>query len=328
MKLLLLIALFVVCVTVEGISKFSFQEYDTSDWLLTPIGLAHPSCIHRVKNGAEVRRTQTSVGNLQVLNEDGSFRNIPRCRYPVIFPTKQTKIHFFTYCQKNGTNTGASFAPGWQVWTTYQSSTTQGFTAFLGYFTIPNAPASSWGDQTLFMFTGLQNENWVPGPNAPPAPQDFEIIQPVLQWGGSAGGGGNYWTLASWYVTVYDGFLISDLISVNAGDVIFGNMTLVGADDWFISGVTQQSKQTTSLKAKKSNLKVNPWAYCTLEVYGANGDCDEYPSNNQVYTKLQLWDAGKAVTPKWQINVTPSPICGEHVTVESPSQVTIHFGQT
>jgi len=316
MKLLLLL---IVCIVVEGIQVPSIAEqYDTSDWLLTPIGLAHPSCIHRVKNGAEVRRTPTQVGNLQVVNEDGSLRNIPRCQYPVVYPTNK---------KNNGTSTRQnSFAPGWQVWTTYQSSTTAGFTSFLGNFNIPDQPASSWGDQTLFMFTGLQNENWVPGPNAPPAPEDFEIIQPVLQWGQSAGGGGSYWTLASWYVTVYDGFLISDLINVNAGDVIFGNMTLTGKDRWFISGVTRQSKQTTSLIAKKSNLKVNPWAYCTLEVYGASGDCGEYPTKNQVYTQLQIWDGGKPVTPKWQTNVTPSPICGEHITVENPTQATIHFG--
>jgi hypothetical protein len=51
------------------------------------------------------------------------------------------------------------------------------------------------------------------------------IIQPVLQWGSSAAGGGPYWAIASWFVggahTVY-----SELKIVNAGDTILGNMTL------------------------------------------------------------------------------------------------------
>jgi len=195
---------------------------------------------------------------------------------------------------------------------------------FLGCFSVPDAPATS-NDQTLFMFTGLQNENWIPGPNSPPAPDDFEIIQPVLQWGSSAGGGGPYWTLASWYVTVYNGFLISDLISVNAGDIIFGNMTLIGPSTWFISGVPQSSGLPTSLTATKKNLKVNPWAYCTLEVYGDSGDCDEYPTQPNVYTKLQVSDNKKQIVPLWKKSITPQPICGETVSVESPSQVTIHF---
>jgi len=51
------------------------------------------------------------------------------------------------------------------------------------------------------------------------------IIQPVLQWGSSAAGGGQYWAIASWFVggahTVY-----SDLKQVSSGDTIYGNMTL------------------------------------------------------------------------------------------------------
>jgi len=288
--------------------------YDTSDWLRTPIGLTHPSCVHHVPSGSHAKREQTNVGRLRVYAPDGSTRDIPRCQYPITWPQTQ-----------NSNVARQSFAPGWQVWTTFESSSPKGFTEFLGYFTIPDVPQSA-DDQTLFMFTGLQNENWVPGPNSPPAPNDFEIIQPVLQYGYSAGGGGDYWTLASWYVTVYDGFLISDLITVNAGDTIFGNMTLVAEDSWFISGVLKSNGQATSLTADKSNLKVNPWAYCTLEVYGDSGDCGEYPDNPQVYSGLKIYDGGAKVTPKWQVNVTPSPICGESITVENPTHVTIHFG--
>jgi len=242
---------------------------------------------------------------------DGSSSKIPRCNYPWYQP------------KKNSTKAG-DFAPGWQAWTTYESSSSEGVTSFLGYFSITEDPENADG-QTLFMFTGLQNENWIPGPNSPPAPQNFEIIQPVLQWGPSAGGGGNYWTLASWYVTVYNGFLISDLISVNSGDTIFGNMTLIGPSSWYISGVVQSNGQATTLKATKNNLKVNPWAYCTLEVYGDYGVCGEYPDNPQIYSKLKIFEGRKMVTPNWQPNVTPDPICGEHVTVESPTHVTIHF---
>jgi len=313
--LAVIILLSLVFGAIDSLSTQNTEQYDTSDWLLTPIGLAHPSCIHRVKSGAHAARKDTAVGKLQVQNPDGTTRDIPRCRYPVIYP------------KNNSTRTKRqSFAPGWQAWTTYQTTSPLGFTQFLGYFTIPDAPQEGSDSQTLFMFTGLQNSNWIPGPNSPPAPQDFEIIQPVLQWGYSAGGGGDYWTLASWYVTVYNGFLISDLISVNAGDTIFGNMTLLSPDTWYISGVLQSNGQATTLTADKTNLKTNPWAYCTLEVYDASGDCGEYPDNPQEYSKLQLYVGKSKVTPKWQQNVTPDPICGEHVTVESPTHVTIHFG--
>jgi len=65
------------------------------------------------------------------------------------------------------------------------------------------------------MFTGLQSDNWVPVANEPSAPPTFDIIQPVLQFGGgSENGGGRYWGIASWYVTLNNGALYSDLIKV------------------------------------------------------------------------------------------------------------------
>jgi len=283
-------------------------------WQLTPVGLAHPSCIHRVPSGTEVNKIN---GEMFITKPNGAVSKIPKCDYPWVQPPSK-KVNNSTHVK--------DFAPGWKVWTTFQSKSPAGFSGFLGFFTIPDAPQNGDDGQTLFMFTGLQNENWIPGPNAPPAPQDFEIIQPVLQWGESAGGGGNYWTLASWYVTVYNGFLISDLISVNAGDTIFGNMTLVSPNTWLISGVVQSNSQATTLTAQKANLKVNPWAYCTLEVYDASGACGEYPDNPQTYSRLSLYQGNwQPVIPTWQTNVTPDPICGETVTVEDPTHVTIHF---
>ena len=52
-------------------------------------------------------------------------------------------------------------------------------------WTVPPAPATQNG-QTIFLFPGIQNSTM--------------IYQPVLQWGPSAAGGGNYWAVASWYV--------------------------------------------------------------------------------------------------------------------------------
>lgn len=221
----------------------------------------------------------------------------------------------------------ADFAPGWQAWATFESAQPAGFSQFLGTFSVPDAPAE-YNGQTLFMFTGLQNSNWVPGPDSPTPPADFEIIQPVLQFGPSAGGGGGYWTLASWYVTVDAGFLISPMIQVSAGQEIFGNMTQTGPTQWFIGSQVVGGQQVT-LTANRQRLKYNPWAYVTLEVYSDSGDCSEYPTVPQVYQGMSLLTAaGKPVQPQWQANLNPDAICSEHVTIESPSHVTIHFGES
>jgi len=282
-------------------------------WYITPLGLAHESCIHRVPSGTEAKKIN---GEMHIVTPGGDVQKLPRCQYSI-----QN-----TYKKGHNSTKVSGFEDGWQVWTTFQSPSSSGFSGFLGLFTIPDAPQIGDNGQVLFMFTGLQNENWIPGPNAPPAPQDFEIIQPVLQWGESAGGGGNYWTLASWYVTVYNGFLISDLIPVNSGDTIFGNMTLISDSKWYISGRAMGAQKDTTLIAQKSNLKINPWAYCTLEVYDSSGSCGEYPDNPQVYSNLQLYQGKwQRILPKWTANATPAPICGQAVTIEDPTHVTIHF---
>jgi hypothetical protein len=149
----------------------------------------------------------------------------------------------------------------------------------------------------------------------------------VLQYGPSAGGGGEYWSLASWYVTVDAGFLISSIEKPRSGDWIFGNMTLLGPDTWFIGSQIVGGREVT-LRANKQRLRNNPWAYVTLEVYNDSGDCREYPKNPQLYKDMSLTDASnKPISAQWTMHKSVSPICGEHMTVESPEHVTIHFGE-
>jgi hypothetical protein len=53
-----------------------------------------------------------------------------------------------------------------------------------GDWTVPSNPATNGG--TIFFFNGIE-----------PSVQTY-ILQPVLQYGSSAAGGGNYWAIASW----------------------------------------------------------------------------------------------------------------------------------
>ena len=62
--------------------------------------------------------------------------------------------------------------------------------------------------EALFIFTGLQSDDWVPivGGNAPPG---FDIIQPVLRYPANSGYG---WSAQSWFVTLDIGYLVSNEI--------------------------------------------------------------------------------------------------------------------
>ncbi len=116
------------------------------------------------------------------------------------------------------------------------------FDAFLGAFSVPAAPARV--PQLLYIFTGLQNKDWIPKVDPESAGAGFDIIQPVLQYPGD---NGLYWSVKSWYVTLDDGAVFSPERRVAPGDVIFGNMTKTGPQTWFIDSAVVGSSVNTAL---------------------------------------------------------------------------------
>eukprot|EP01116_Phalansterium_solitarium_P010791 TRINITY_DN2608_c0_g1_i1.p2 TRINITY_DN2608_c0_g1~~TRINITY_DN2608_c0_g1_i1.p2 ORF type:complete len:265 (-),score=55.96 TRINITY_DN2608_c0_g1_i1:212-1006(-) len=196
---------------------------------------------------------------------------------------------------------------GWTAYAQWVSKTP--VESFLGNFTVPPVP----GDralQTIFLFTGLQNA-MVSGPDA-----DVSIIQPVLQWGKSAAGGGPYWSIASWFVGAQA--VYSDLVRVNPGDTVFGNMTRIG-NSWFIDAyVPGPSAQHSSITVDVGATEL--YAFVTLEVYGIN-TCANFPNGVSVFSGLEI--DGGSQTPEWQAQTERE--CSEAVKIVNPNQVVIKF---
>jgi hypothetical protein len=103
------------------------------------------------------------------------------------------------------------------------------------------------------------------------------IYQPVLQWGPSAAGGGNFWTVASW---VADGSgrpaFHSPLRRVNAGSVLVGEITLTGQTATrFNYRCRFQGIPFTTLPIQ--NVNELRWCIETLEAYNLVL-CSNYPA--------------------------------------------------
>lgn len=208
---------------------------------------------------------------------------------------------------------------GWTTYTAYNSSTPT-FNAFTGYFSVPDNPAQD--PEVLYVFTGLQNNNWIP--IVTPEPPVFDIIQPVLQYPSTYGQG---WSVRSWYVTLNAGALVSDEIFVGTGDNIFGNMTRLGPQEWIIVGQSSKTGQSTSLHSKNSRLTTQPWAYTTIECYGCNG-CQTYPTQPVEFTKMVLINANhQSETATWQNNpyVSQHRQCQESATIYDSAHVALNF---
>jgi len=251
--------------------------------------------------------------NTIIISEDGFVQKFEPCMKPLI-------------------HKGSSFKrdspdDGWQVWASYNNENNASFDVFLGSFNVPQDPPS-WDGGIVYLFTGLQNDNWIPGPNEPPTPPGFDIIQPVLQYGGdSEDGGGDYWAIASWYVTVDENVFYSDPMELDAGDVIFGNMTRINSTSWYISGLVSAKNINSYLTVSDARLVTEPWAYVTLEVYEIDDCAGDFPSSPIQFTSLALYDQGgkNQVIPKWDPLNNEADHCGATVTVKGPSTVIIDF---
>jgi hypothetical protein len=216
----------------------------------TPFGYVHRDCYHVVPSGSHLKR-DLQRGDMIVDDEQGrTIRRLPRCVAENAFVSKKralgnyTNSHFGTY-------------DGWLAYTTFENK--PGINTFLGTFSVPDAPA--YEPEELFIFTGLQSDDWIPLLSQPPP--NFDIIQPVLQ---SPADSGAAWSARSWFVSLDVGAVASQEIAFDEGDIVFGNMTQTGAQRWFINSVNPRTKKQTYITTSHARLALQPWSYTTVEV--------------------------------------------------------------
>jgi len=273
------------------------------DEFLTPYGPVPSRCVTRLpQSGAFIRGVDEATDMLRIdIEGQDQPLLIPQCKGWK--PERKRK------------NPAPNTYDGWLAYTSFQNPSS--LTTFLGYFSVPDEPQSA--PQVLYVFTGLQNVDWIPIVDPPPS--EFDIIQPVLQYPGDYG---NYWSVRSWYVTLKYGVQVSDEVQVATGDNIYGNMTSLGSDTWYIGGGASGG-QVTSITVSHNVLTSQPWAYTTVECYGCSG-CSTEPTQPIKFTQMTLTDASGSVSPTWQAFQSPNPICNTRAVINSPSSVTYDFG--
>lgn len=214
---------------------------------------------------------------------------------------------------------------GWQVYTYWVGP--KNITSFVGFWNVPDNPPLPSG-QLLYLFTGLQNNCGGYGACPDNATQTLSattnILQPVLQYGSSPAGGGDFWGIASWYVADF-GTAHTDVSEVAPNDRLYGSMIKTSAPNgWqvYFNDTTNSTVPSTLLSVSNALTSFEPDAYVTLEVYGVTS-CRQYPSAPVEFTQMAITAGDNVpVTPKWLVN-TYSSACQESVKIVSPSAVTI-----
>lgn len=262
------------------------------DYVLTPKGVfAHKTCVHAVDGGDLV----DPAGNIQ--KRDGTFQVVAACAYPEI-PTHDPG-------QRSGVQPTDN---GWTEYAYWFAPSAVG--QYTNVFHVPAAP-SNFDGQTIFIFPGMQGGG--------------AIIQTVIQYGGSAAGGGEYWAMDTWAGGggEYNGnYYFGNMVSVNTGDEIYSN--LQGDPNncngngclWAIVGSDLTNGQVSSYDTY-INISWNQVIGLAIEVYGVD-TCADYPStyDNSYDFYIAGWDNGPQWTPQWTSSILVET-CSETVTSNS-----------
>ncbi len=268
----------------------------TSGIVTTPWGTAPASCVHAIGSGV-VSVVHGSNGLIVVTYANG-------------------KVSYFQSCSKSS---GDESTPVTNNWVETGYAELSPITSIQAHFIVPTAPSSN-DNQIIYLFPATQNcfsncGNYV------------FIIQPVLQWGNNGAFGGPYYVLASWWVDSNGNYLYSKAINVSPNDKLVGVQKSSSCNssytcNWSITG--KDVTTTTKTTLQKSALAEQTVVFMTLEVYGVVS-CKDYPaSGHTTFTGIQV-NGAKLSKSSWTPSVLQNDGCGEHVTINSGTAVTLYY---
>ena len=293
-------AIAALCLLLSACQKTEKQPAATTtstnpDLVLTPAGYMPRTSVHYIGDGFHL---SVENGRLQKL-ENGTGRM-----------AEDFGAVKFTSSQREPE------AQGWIAYA-YWTNTGTAITNFTTTWTVPSAPTNK-GSQTIFLFNGMQDGTT----------STSYIIQPVLQWGPSAAGGGKYWAVTNWYVSSSQAFYGS-LVTVSAGASLTGVMK-----ETAVSGSNYSYNSSFTGYSSASALQVNNvpqafWAAETLESYGVTSPSTMYPPNTDVaLTGIQILKGTTNASISWTTAQATSGAAQKAVVVSNASpggQVDIYF---
>lgn len=261
------------------------------DWVKTPDGLQYKSCVHRIPDGGTVDKGDIVLAS-------GVRQKVPACKYPRLVRKAPASPA-----------TSAPTTNGWMI-TTWWNSPTWLRRLYVDY-AVPTAP--SVNGALDYFFSSFQSSD--PG----------VIIQPVLAYGANPAGGGNYWTITSWYVWNNNGNSYhGSAVRVSPGDTIWGAMegNTCNANGGGCHWAIRTRDLTTGVEDRidiNSASVYNTVQGGVLESYGAY-HCTMLPANGHgVFRNIQVFGPTfNQLTPSfyvWQ----PDPECGMYETFSSTS---------
>jgi len=166
------------------------------------------------------------------------------------------------------------------------------------------------------LFNGITNYGSVVG-----------ILQPVLQWGLSATGGGPFWSVSSWYAVSNNQGFHTKAVRVEPGQLLTGAITMTGE----YQGTYSYSSEFQGIDGTWLGVEMIPeLLVCsvTLEAYDLTA-CSDYPDTGLTsFVSLKV-ETGVGVAPVNWTPLNPVQDCGQSAEIVNNSgddgQVNIHY---
>lgn len=289
------------------------------DYVVTPNGFFHPSCVQRIESDETLRADGT------IVRAGRGSRPVPICVYP----------HFAA----DGTELAADAVPyptqappsnppqinGWVAYASYTLPRANASVYIASNMSVPTAPNVQSG-QVVYFFPGLEDAQHVQ-----------TIVQPVLGWNAFNDGG---WTIASWNCCLGGQTWHSPAVAVDSGVTLFGRVRGSNCDgsvcaDWTILTRDPVNDHDTTLNTSGDGQAFD-WVFgAVLEAYGIS-QCGELPqSQTEEFSRIVVYalrapSSGPiAERQAWSPTILAnSPYCGYSVTphpqADAP-QITIKY---
>jgi len=287
-----------------------------ADFVVTPFGYFHPSCVNHLSEGEVVREDRKAIER-----KDGTIQLLA-CAYPH-FEADGTKVLGDLKPVGDGKSQPPYIGHSWIEYASIHD--TNDYELVYSAWTVPPSPASNDG-QTLYFFNGLEDINDV-----------VSIIQPVLGWNGN---GLSNWSIAAWNCCPSGTANEATPVSVKSGDQIegytFSNCSAgtKTCPTWDIVALDDQNGNFSQLLDTPNEGQTFNWAFGgVMEVYAIT-QCSDYPATEEsgiggqigFYDQLVENDKYVKITPAWTISnvsggLTPQCSYGG----STPRQVTLTY---
>jgi hypothetical protein len=281
------------------------QDEPVGDVVAIPGGYRRTTDLHAVAAGAVV---DASDGVLRLLGADGEeLAHLGvLATHPAEGPAMPRNVVTRTAVQRPvvAADEPGALGSGWITYADWTNSTGTPITQFTTIWQVPPEPETRSG-QLLYLFNGMQNST--------------HIFQPVLQWGRSPAGGGDFWSVATWFVGPpgTPAFHSDGVVRVSPGDSLIGVMTLTGqgpGGSSYSGGFFGVGGASWSV----SNIPELTWMVETLEAYGVTQAGDYPPVTRTTMYGIDLKQGSARPPLAWRVNAMVTDT-GQHTVVHDSS---------